>query len=415
MTDTKPPGRLTRPSSNNVSVATEIGNKPKKSGKYPIYLRFTENRKLKRVYLGFDILKKDWNEEKRQVRKSHPLYKQYNDSIADKHAEVTNIKRESKNPNAAVITAKLKGGNSHYFFPYAYQHIDRQAYNTARNMRTEVNKLKEFVKNDHLQFSDLTVALVTKYQHWLKTAKNNNLTTIHKGLSKIRTIVNQAVREGLLPIGENPFLYHTLKEGTPNRVRLTEQELKALIEVPLAEGSLLWHTRNYWLFAYYGAGIRFSDVTCLQWKNVAEGRLTYLMRKTKHRTLQNHSVKLSSQALEILARYRNDASQPDDYIFPILSQKREYLTEADLLKEMSRKNALLNKYLKKLCFLAEIPKDLSFHSARHTFADLARRKTGDVYAVSKLLRHSKIAITEKYLSAFDTEKEDSAMDDIFGV
>jgi len=31
------------------------------------------------------------------------------------------------------------------------------------------------------------------------------------------------------------------------------------------------------------------------------------------------------------------------------------------------------------------------------------------------LRHSKIAITEKYLSAFDTEKEDSAMDDIFGV
>ncbi len=342
------------------------------------------------------------------------MFKQINQAIDEKYAEVTNIKKEVRNANATVITAKLKGGNSDYFFPYAYQHINRQAYNTARNMRTEVNKLKEFVKNDHLQFSDLSVALIHRYQHWLKTEKNNNLTTIHKGLSKIRTIVNQGVKEGLLPTGDNPFLYHTLKEGTPNRVRLTEQELQAFIDVSLPEDSLLWHTRNYWLFAYYGAGIRFSDVTCLQWKNVAEGRLSYLMRKTKNKTLQNHSVKLPRQALEILAAYKTEESQPEDYIFPILSQKREYPTEADLLKEISRKNALINKYLKKVCFLAEIAKDVSFHSARHSFADLGRRKVGDVYKISKLLRHSKISITEKYLSAFDTEAEDNAMDEIFG-
>lgn len=414
MSDNKPLRRITRPSSNLVSVATELGNKPKKSGNHPIYIRITENRKLRRLYLGYDIPKVDWNANKRRVKKSNPLFRQINDAIEKKHAEVTTIKSEVKNANAAVIVQNLKGVNSEYFFPYAYQHIDRQAYNTARNIRSEVNKLREFVKNDHLQFSDLTVATVNKYQHWLKTEKNNGLTTIHKGLSKIRTIVNQAVREGFLPIADNPFLYHTLKEGTPHRVRLTEQELQTFMEVALPEGSLLWHTRNYWLFAYYGAGIRFSDVACLQWKNVAEGRLTYLMRKTKHKTLQNHSVKLSGKAFEILAAYRTESSKPEDYIFPILSQKREYHTEEDLLKEISRKNALVNKYLKKICFLAGLPKDVSFHSARHTFADLGRRKIGDVYKISKLLRHSKISITEKYLSDFDTEMEDSAMDELFG-
>jgi integrase len=84
------------------------------------------------------------------------------------------------------------------------------------------------------------------------------------------------------------------------------------------------------------------------------------------------------------------------------------------LIEISRKNALINKYLKKICSLAGINKEVSFHSARHTFADLGRRKTKDVYAISKLLRHSKINITEKYLSEFDTETTDKALESIFG-
>ena len=118
----------------------------------------------------------------------------------------------------------------------------------------------------------------------------------------------------------------------------------------------------------------------------------------------------------IYSKIRVKVANPEleSFVFPILNPNRDYSTEAELLIEISRKNALINKYLKKICSLAGINKEVSFHSARHTFANLGRRKIKDVYAISKLLRHSKINITEKYLSEFDTETTYKALESIFG-
>ncbi|RRB02579.1 tyrosine-type recombinase/integrase [Larkinella rosea] len=160
--------------------------------------------------------------------------------------------------------------------------------------------------------------------------------------------------------------------------------------------------------------MRFSDLACLQWKNVNWQRPSYVMRKTKNTVSQNHSIQIPAQALEIVQHYKPVKIDLEAYVLPILNQNRTYTTEAELLIEISRKNALINKYLKKICSLAGINKEVSFHSARHTFADLGRRKIKDVYAISKLLRHSKINITEKYLSEFDTETTDKALESIFG-
>lgn len=414
MTDNLPTGRQKRTSSHLISVTPELGNKPKKSGHYPLYIRITENRKPKRVYLGFDIPLKDWNDKKKEVRRSNPFYKRINETIQSKRAEVVEIKAEVKNVTATVIADNLKGKSSEYFFQFAYAYAARQSFNTRRNITSEINKFREFVKNDSFAFADLSVSLLTQYQYWLKTEKGNNLNTVHMGLSKLRAIINKAIQEGVIPIAENPFLYFKLVEGKPERVRLTEAELQKLIEVELPEGSLLWNARNYWLFAFYGAGIRFSDVACMKWNNIAEGRLSYLMRKTQHITMEKHSVPLSAKALDIVQAYKTDTTKADDYIFPILNQNREYKSEDDLLTEISRKNALINKYLKMVCQKAGIDKPLSFHGARHTFADLGRRIVGDVYVMSKLLRHKKLATTVKYFADSDTENQDKAMNAIFG-
>lgn len=222
------------------------------------------------------------------------------------------------------------------------------------------------------------------------------------------------MEEGLMKRQDNPFLGFKMTEAKLERIRLTETELQAFVAVDLPDGSLVWHTRNYWLFAFYCAGIRFSDVACLRWQNINGGRLSYGMRKTQHIILQNHSIQLPAQAEAILCHYAKPDAKPDDYIFPIVSSGRDYSSPADLLKEISRKNALINKYLKLVCRRAGIAKAVSFHSARHTFADLGRRKIKDVYAISKLLRHSKINITEKYLADFDSEITDQALDKLFG-
>jgi integrase len=94
----------------------------------------------------------------------------------------------------------------------------------------------------------------------------------------------------MLPIQENPFLQIRLKEGKPERVRLTEEELQLFRDISFPEDSLIWHTRNYWLCAFYLAGMRFSDLACLQWKNLNDQRLSYVMRKTKNSDNQSHSI-----------------------------------------------------------------------------------------------------------------------------
>ena len=412
--ETETPPARGRARTNTISFTVELGNKPKKDGQYSLYLRITESRKHRRVYIGFDIPLKDWNPNKKEVRRSYLLHEVINSKIDSIKSDAIRLKAETKNVTSAVIAENLKGRSSAYFFQYAYGYIKDKPYNTQRNVRTEINKFLEYIKKEDLFFSDITVKMLTDYESWLRTKKGNTTNTISKGLSKIRTVFNQAIREGILPVQDNPFLLIRLKEGKPDRIRLTEDELEAFRDVALPEGSLLWHTRNYWMCAFYMAGMRFSDISCLQWRNITGSRLSYVMQKTKNTVTQSHTIQLPRQAEEIILHYRKEKPAPTDYVFPILSTNRVYANEADVLKEISRKNALINKYLKKICFMAGITKELSFHSARHTFADLGRKKVKDVYAISKLLRHSKINITEKYLSEFDTDTTDKALESIFG-
>jgi integrase len=399
---------------NAFTFTTELNHKPKADGNHALFLRITEDRKIKRIYTGFDIPKKDWNPKKKEVRRSYPLYREVNSRIEELMAQATTIKAEIKGANASIVFDHLKGKSSDSFFTFADALILRHAYNTGRTVKGAMSKFRQYVGDDNLVFADITTPMLYSYHDWLIKTRGNSLNTANTGLTKLRTVISRAVEAGLIKGQDNPFLSFKMREAKLERIRLTEQELQALVEVNLPEGSLQWHTRNYWLFAYYGAGIRFSDVACMRWNNLNGGRLSYVMRKTQHIIQQSHSIHLPRQAEAILLHYNNPDAEPDDFIFPILNPLRDYTSAIELLKEISRKNALINKYLKIICTKAGIAKDVSFHSARHTFADLGRRKIKDVYAISKLLRHSKINITEKYLKDFDTEITDQALDTLFG-
>ena len=81
-----------------------------------------------------------------------------------------------------------------------------------------------------------------------------------------------------------------------------------------------------------------------------------------------------------------------------------------LHNQISSKTALINKYLKQIAFKVEITKNTTTHTARHSFADIARQKTDNIYNLSKTLGHSSIKITEVYLASSD----DAAVDDTLG-
>ena len=64
--------------------------------------------------------------------------------------------------------------------------------------------------------------------------------------------------------------------------------------------------------------------------------------------------------------------------------------------------------------MIKTPKKISSHIARHSFADYARIKGIGIYDISKLLGHSSISVTERYLASLDISSSSESMKKLFG-
>jgi integrase len=119
---------------------------------------------------------------------------------------------------------------------------------------------------------------------------------------------------------------------------------------------------------------------------------------------------LKEKPLAILEKY---TGRNDSFIFPFLSDRFDYSDPMFKHNQIGAKTALINKYLKDIATKAEISKNITTHTARHSFADIARQKTDNIYNLSKTLGHSSIKVTEAYLASFDQQAVDDTMDSMF--
>ena len=143
---------------------------------------------------------------------------------------------------------------------------------------------------------------------------------------------------------------------------------------------------------------------------------------------KDRDLVLVPKALEILRLYHKENINPDDYIFPLLSNDApyaKYISQADkdrmhpdmrhtLYKAVSSRNALINKYLKKIAVLADIKINLSMHISRHSFAHIAQEAGTESSAIKEILGHSNLATTERYMGSFDTSRTDATLINLFG-
>ena len=243
-------------------------------------------------------------------------------------------------------------------------------------------------------------------EHLIHNVRNNSQTTRRK-LSSLKAFTDDLINSGKLK--KDPFLRVKMVNGKSKpKTRLTYEQIIAIKELDIKKGTPLWHTRNYFLYSFYNAGIRFGDLCTLTWSNIVDGRLQYRMNKTS----DDKNIKQLADHLTILDYYRNNAAKPDDYIFPILRKK--HTDPMELRREISSRNVVINKNLKQLAKLAGIQANVSFHVARHSFSQFALKRGMDVYSISKALGHSDIEVTQEYLNSFDEDMLDTGMDKLFG-
>jgi integrase len=400
-----------------VSFNIELSSKPIKGKKeHLLMLRITVDRIHSRVALLYSIKPNQFNKSASDfncVRANHPDHKKINSYIQGKIAIakeiVQNFETERKPISANLIRASISKNNTRDFINYIDQHVEtllaENKIRTSKNYNTISYNLKRYTGKEILFFHEIDSSFLSKFQSFLLEEELSQ-TSIHGYLSKIRALFNRALREGAIDQMISPFSNFKLKQGRPTKERLTESEIAKIEDLALPEGSLLWNVKNAFLFSFYNAGIRISDILMMTWDNIKDDRLVYTMYKTD----KVHSLKLKEKPLAILERYKGSN---ESFIFPFFTDRYDYSNALFLSNQIGAKTALINKYLKQIATKARISKNITTHTARHSFADIARQKTDNIYNLSKTLGHSSLKVTEAYLASFDEKAVDDTLDSMF--
>ncbi len=424
----------------------ELNGRPTRNKTYVVYLRVTVGGKRKLIKTMVEIARPcDFNAKckgenwiRGGVRDAKVLNAQLADILAkaketykelDKEGEVTTVAL-AKEMNTEVVSPSFLA----FARERAQMIYDNGGWRNWRKYCGLINKLDAFRKKRRMAditVADMTVELLTRFDNFLHKWENErepgkllHPNTIEVQFNILRTLVHRAIEVGIMEASKDPFLVFKYKGVKTVKEKLDDSEMERIINLELEEGSLIWHCKNYFLFSYYCAGIRAADLIQLRWGNVtASGRLHYQMGKNH----KERDLLLVDQAIKILRHYQRDDAKATDYIFPLLSNDAEYagyVTQADkdrmrpelrhkMYQDISSKNALINKYLKKIAEKAEIEKPLSMHISRHSFAHIAQESGAESSAIKNILGHSNLATTERYMGSFDTSKTDETLRNVF--
>ncbi|MCS3668852.1 site-specific recombinase XerD [Salinibacter ruber] len=400
------------------------------NGYAPVRLRISHSGKRKFVSLDLDVLASKWNDERQRVTRSHPDNSRINarlsevESVAQRAVsrlqstgEVITAGRIQQAVKEELFGAEEESGYDD-FIAFAWDEVKgyrrRDQMTTFRHYRTGVRKLLDFLEDESgqsrkditLPFDALTVQLIREFRNHMYEVRRNAPNTVGKTLTQIKTIWNAAVKEG--HADHEPWSEITIDSAPSQKEKLDFEEIEALEEVELPEGSSEQQALDYFLFALYGGGMRFSDVATLKHKHLDGGRIQYKMKKTS----EGAGVPIVDKAKVILDRYDNRPQEPESRVFPILDGYDLDEME-DVQRAIESRNAYVNRQLKKVQEKAEIETNLTFHLARHSAAWKLYQEMGDIYKVKRILGHSRVEVTEEYLRGFPDTEMDEEYEGVF--
>jgi integrase/recombinase XerD len=433
--------------SDNVSIKAVLAiHKKNKHGEHPIWIRITKDRKPKYISIGCTALIENWNEKERKLWENnpkisakqkinltpgeiellkdayskvliHPDAKTINTKIETEIAKITLLKGKLENTSSESIkesfNTKIEDNKQQNFLAFGRYVADKLL--AAGQIRTYkrydyvLRNMELFIKSPVLKFSALTDDFLSKYENQLKK-DGLQTSSIHNYTKTIRAIYYQAVKSKVITDEKNPFKIFQLKPGSSKvKEKLTIEELKKIKNLELEPNSVIWHSRNIFMFSFYMAGIRVGDCLQLKWKDVTkENRLNYQMDKTS----ENHSLDIVPAAQKILLFYKDLANKEDSFIFPFLGSDLDKTDPTHYYNQITSKTSQVNNNLKKIAGIIGTNKKITFHLTRHTFGDLARKKGTSIYDIQKLFKHSSSKITDIYLKGLDTESQDKTQLDI---
>jgi len=253
---------------------------------------------------------------------------------------------------------------------------------------SDIQKFTQFleIKGLNIKPSDIEIGHVRSFFVWL-----NNLEILFTPTSQARIIsgikaffkylvLEEKITESPVELIEAPRLNRKI----PDILSISEiDKLKSVIDL----STNLGHRNKAIIETLYSCGLRVSELIDLKISNLNFVN-NYILVKGKGK--KERLVPISEQAKNDITIYLNEF-RPN---FPIKDEAIDIL----FLNRRGRKltRIMIFTIVKELASMAQIPKEISPHTFRHSFATHLVECGADLRAVQEMLGHASIITTEIY-------------------
>lgn len=213
----------------------------------------------------------------------------------------------------------------------------------------------------------------------------------------MRTVLNKAVKLHLIDYSD-PFqsVYTGIAQTAKRAIDI--DSIKRIKEVDLSLYPHLAYARDIFLLSLSLRGMSFIDMAYLTYDNLRNGYLTYYRRKTGGRL----DIRWEQQMQSIIEKYHKDSK----YLLPILTHDFD---DRKTYKKLSKR---INRHLRQIGEMIQLPIPLTMYVARHSWASIAKQKQIPISVISDALGHDSEKTTLIYLSTLDTSAVDNANSEI---
>lgn len=376
-------------------------DKTNKKGEAPVFMRLTINGERADASIKRFIEPHAWNSAKGKANEKSRGGKDLNLYLDAISANILRIQRDleldKKEVSAQIILNRYLGkeqSDRHTLMEVFRAHNEKcralsgisLAPGTVIRYETTLRLTEAFLrttyKKEDCYLDEITHQFVEDYDFYLRTVRRCCHNTTTKYLLNFKKIIRIALAKGWMK--KDPFAQVHFHFEPVEREFLEKQELKVLLHKEISIPRLA-QVRDIFCFCCL-TGLAFTDVQQLKAEHLVvdiHGKIW--IRKARQKTKNMCNIPLLDEAQKIIDRYKDHPyCQTHGVLLPVCSNQK------------------MNSYLKELADICGIPKNLSTHCARHTFATLTLASGATIDNVAKMLGHANVNMTRRYAKVLDS-------------
>ena len=391
-------------------------DKQRSDGTYNVKVRFTQDRKVKRLSSSLFVTSKDLTKSfnfkegttvKREVDK---LIQTYQEKCAKLQLEVNHYTLDDI---LEYLKAERTRTQSIDFIQYCKEWLETTGIKGKKNYQSALNSFISYLGKEHLKTDEVTSQLLNGFKVHLNLRREKQVIQLQKQgkripsnrtvslyLGSIRHLFNEAKKKyndydkNIILIPHSPFEHVEVPKQEATRKRaLSAETINQILKLPYIRNANGKEricpfnlAKDCFILSFCLMGMNSVDLHSCD--EIEDNAITYYRSKTTDRRLDKAKMKVNILPVlsSLIEKYKDHTDRRVFRFYQMYNTANNF-------------NRAINLGLKQIGKMLQVD-DLEFYAARHSWATIALNKVGiDKYTVHAALNHvdETMRVTDIYI------------------